>query len=389
MADTAISALFDGAQVPPSRNILCRQCGADFDPHGGRHSSCPACRPGFSELRACQRCECEYTATSASQKYCVDCKPIIVSEQERARSQKRKKGNLGTPFTCEFCGGTFPTKRGGQKYCDGCRRKAIDEQQGEKKKKERKDAGFIVFGETITCIDCGSSMERRAAKHKRCEQCASVETKRYMEAYRERTRPKKGRLPKKEKPRVIGSTFTCQDCDQDTVRFGGNQKRCVACQTIFRKKRDAERQRERREDPEIRAKQAARVREKPRTDAQREYANAYWKERVKNDPKVAVHKRMHAQVLRGLKFGKGGRSWQELVGYTLDELMLHLERQFSHGMSWSNRDEWHIDHIVPVASFNFSSEHDEDFKACWALTNLRPLWKRLNRKKWHERTHLI
>jgi len=51
-----------------------------------------------------------------------------------------------------------------------------------------------------------------------------------------------------------------------------------------------------------------------------------------------------------------------------------LEQQFLPGMSWDNYGEWHIDHIIPVAVFNYSSVDHIDFSRCWALSNLRPLW---------------
>lgn len=63
-----------------------------------------------------------------------------------------------------------------------------------------------------------------------------------------------------------------------------------------------------------------------------------------------------------------------LVGYTLVELMEHLESQFTKGMTWDNYGEWHIDHIRPVSDFNFITHNDSEFKECWSLWNLQPLW---------------
>lgn len=86
---------------------------------------------------------------------------------------------------------------------------------------------------------------------------------------------------------------------------------------------------------------------------------------------------------------KGGRSWEALLGYTTSELRDHLERQFLKGMSWDNYGDWHVDHIIPVATFSFSSPDDDDFKACWALTNLRPLWATDNMRRQRSRTLLL
>ena len=43
-------------------------------------------------------------------------------------------------------------------------------------------------------------------------------------------------------------------------------------------------------------------------------------------------------------------------------------------MTWDNYGKWHIDHIVPISVFNYTKTEHEDFKRCWALGNLRPLW---------------
>tara|TARA_R100001443_G_scaffold668_2_gene2655 strand:+ start:568 stop:858 length:291 start_codon:yes stop_codon:yes gene_type:complete len=72
---------------------------------------------------------------------------------------------------------------------------------------------------------------------------------------------------------------------------------------------------------------------------------------------------------------KSGRTF-DLLGYSPEELFTHFESYFTeeNGYTWDNIDEWHIDHIRPVASFNYDSTDHPDFKKCWALNNLQPLW---------------
>ena len=86
---------------------------------------------------------------------------------------------------------------------------------------------------------------------------------------------------------------------------------------------------------------------------------------------------------------KQGRAWAKLLPYSMDQLMRHLERQFLPGMGWHNMGTWEIDHIVPQSAFNFASPDDADFQACWALTNLRPLWSRENESKKDKRIYLL
>lgn len=128
-----------------------------------------------------------------------------------------------------------------------------------------------------------------------------------------------------------------------------------------------------------RAKHPERVRERAR-EAQT---------RRRKDGRYRASAAISHRIWRSLK-GKGGVSWERIVGYSLRELVIHLELQFLRGMSWRNfGNEWHIDHIRPVSSFTFQSFDDQDFRDCWALANLRPLPKRENLAKSAHRTHLI
>lgn len=60
------------------------------------------------------------------------------------------------------------------------------------------------------------------------------------------------------------------------------------------------------------------------------------------------------------------------LGCSIDELRLYLQNRFQDGMTWDNYGEWHIDHIVPLSSFNLENR-DELGKACH-YSNLQPLW---------------
>lgn len=114
----------------------------------------------------------------------------------------------------------------------------------------------------------------------------------------------------------------------------------------------------------------------------------------KNQRRVCAKSVMTDRVRRGInrtlsKGEKARRSWESLVGWTKEDLVRHLERQFVGGMSWDNRDRWDIDHIVPLKSFSYTTAECPDFRAAWALTNLRPLWKPENSTKQGRRLHLL
>lgn len=109
--------------------------------------------------------------------------------------------------------------------------------------------------------------------------------------------------------------------------------------------------------------------------------NARSREKRRSTPRGKLDDAMSLGIRTALGGSKRRVTWQRLVGYTVDELMRHLEKQFLKGMTWENRGEWHIDHIVPRSSFKYSSPDDEAFKQCWALSNLRPLWSVDNMRK--------
>lgn len=62
----------------------------------------------------------------------------------------------------------------------------------------------------------------------------------------------------------------------------------------------------------------------------------------------------------------------KLIGCSLDEFRLHIEKQFTKRKSWSNYGKnWHLDHIVPCAKFDL--QNPEHLKICFHFTNYRPL----------------
>lgn len=87
---------------------------------------------------------------------------------------------------------------------------------------------------------------------------------------------------------------------------------------------------------------------------------------------------LHRIFNRGVK--KEGHSHEQL-GYSKQDLRLHLESFWEPGMSWENygnrAHQWDIDHVKPLASFSLGTPAS----VVNALTNLRPLWALDNLKK--------
>jgi len=95
------------------------------------------------------------------------------------------------------------------------------------------------------------------------------------------------------------------------------------------------------------------------------------------------------KVLRKAKSSKANSSCFDLLPYTNEELLKHIEAQFGmhpihvthNAMCWDNFGKWHLDHIRPVSSFSITGPESEGFTECWALDNLRPLWAEENMSK--------
>lgn len=99
-------------------------------------------------------------------------------------------------------------------------------------------------------------------------------------------------------------------------------------------------------------------------------------------PHFRITNTVRHRIWQSLKSKKNGRSWEALVGYTLEELITHLELLFVVGMSWDNYGtHWHIDHKHPVSLFEITSSECDGFRQCWSLDNLQPLWKQDNLRK--------
>jgi hypothetical protein len=86
------------------------------------------------------------------------------------------------------------------------------------------------------------------------------------------------------------------------------------------------------------------------------------------------------QVLKESNVEKNGHYF-EILKYTPEELINHLESQFKEDMSWDNYGKWHVDHILPISSFQIKEIGDGEFMKCWSLSNLQPLWGEENIRK--------
>jgi len=114
------------------------------------------------------------------------------------------------------------------------------------------------------------------------------------------------------------------------------------------------------------------------------WRSKYCKLRRQTDFAFKLNDNMRKGIGKSLKHAtvkKARRHWENLVGFDSYKLKAHLESMFKPGMTWENYGKWHVDHIRPVKSFNITGTDCEDFKKCWSIENLQPLWAHENFKK--------
>lgn len=113
----------------------------------------------------------------------------------------------------------------------------------------------------------------------------------------------------------------------------------------------------------------------------------YWKTKLRYENDIqfwlrcALRNRLNSALKRNAKKHTKSCSHISDLGCTTQELKNYLESKFKPGMTWENRGRtgWHIDHIIPLSSFDLSNR-EEALKACH-YTNLQPLWAEENLAK--------
>jgi hypothetical protein len=279
------------------------------------------------------------------------------SNNERADRLHDAPGKKGVGNTmndiqrplCSLCGGKQQSK-GGDWFCPNCnkyKKKIINPRAKYKTHTKR------IHPENSNLFKCG-----RCGEYKPREQFYT------------------------EKRELNGIMFTCKDCTREIGRIYRVKHKEDHKEEIEQKKQARKEERE---------KQKIATRERTRIKARERYRNdpsilrrmvERQNDRYKNDPKFRLNIRIRNSIGKHLRGEKCGRHWEDLVGWTINDLQKHITKQLRAGMTWDNYGEyWHIDHKVPVSAHNFKTEKDIDFKKCWSLKNLQPLEAKENLSK--------
>ena len=111
-------------------------------------------------------------------------------------------------------------------------------------------------------------------------------------------------------------------------------------------------------------------------DKIRQIKRDYERNRKARDPLYKLISNFRTAIYQVLKESnvEKNKHYFDILQYTPEQLISHLENKFTDKMSWDNYGDWHVDHKLPITHFNIQEMGDEEFMRCWSLDNLQPMW---------------
>lgn len=154
------------------------------------------CRIGavrkLGSVDICERCGKNYTVTGGMQKYCPECAPLALAENDRKKSVEywyhhkteesefdRAKGRRHIPRTkiCRTCGKAFETKGNSLYCCEKCRHEGVLKSYKKYSEKRRR------------CAVCGKTIPADSGRSKYCsDECANAGRLKAAREYEKRKR---------------------------------------------------------------------------------------------------------------------------------------------------------------------------------------------------------
>lgn len=326
---------------------ICEVCGKVFTEGGSKYCSNECRRISNLKEHTCKICGKSFRG-GKYHKYCSDeCKAIGKKYYEPV--EKRT-------LICPVCNSPFISKSSTNKYCSNkCRNKI--------KNSSRPKKPPIIY--TKECPICSISFTTNLSKKIYCSPTCSKKASNKRKSIREKEIRRSTLKPIYNKVCPICSkkfttTYKSQKyCSKDCIKKNAllklkkdTYKTCSICGKEFKLKRGG--------TPKCCSKECS---------------------DTHNKIIKTLRRRFKESVGRIKKGSSGSKESLKLLGCTLLEFKKHIETQFEDWMTWDNHGQytWHIDHIIPVSSFDLTNE--EEVKKCFHYTNLQPLHWEANLKK--------
>jgi hypothetical protein len=281
---------------------------------------------------------------------------------------------------CKICGNDLPIDNfalskeradGYESRCRNCERERMAkfraQNPGYYDKYNKKKTPLVKV-----CVNCGKEYETRYPTQKVCSrECKPMteirKLKLYLAAHPEIDRKAyiKARHAEWQKTKYKGryndGRYTEKARERKKAYIAANRE-------VYNKARYQYTKRRMEKDPEYRAKRI-------------EYKRNRKNYRINTDPNYKLTVKLRTKLYLAIRNHCKYTSAIKLLGCDINEARQHIENQFQPGMTWDNWGQfgWHIDHIMPIASFDLSILSEQ--QKCFHYTNLQPLWWRDNLAK--------
>lgn len=248
--------------------------------------------------------------------------------------------------------------------------------------KQARDIGAKYFFDAIPCR--AGHIAKKRTRTGECLECARVRAREYYQRNRDDVR---GRVAARYATDPAYAAAAKERAARRRAKLGDQTKAIGAA--YYAANREQLKARARAWSAQNRQRKNAvnRAWNKANPDKARQHQRTHEKRRRERDPVYAMGERIGSAIRQSLI--KGGYTKRnrvaDILGCSYAEFAAHLERQFLRGMSWANRDQWHIDHIIPISS----AASEEDIIRLNHFTNLRPLWALDNASKADRRELLL
>ena len=186
---------------------------------------------------------------------------------------------------------------------------------------------------------------------------------------------------------------TCTGCKQtkaftefhkDSQKREGIKSRCKVCMNARKKKWKQNNPEKvnatnRKWQQNNREKHNARHRKRNQRPDVKEKIRERRKKRYRTDPQFRLTGRIRCLTYQALRGNIKSASTITLLGCTVPRVLEHLDQQFQPGMTWENKGTWHLDHMMPIASFDLTDPEQQ--RQCCHYTNFQPMWGKENCSK--------